>query len=131
MPLETDIKKILVAEDHAALATVVKFNLEHAGFDVTIARNGREAWEKLQHEHFDLLVTDQQMPEMSGCQLCQKMRDDGRFTEIPIIMLTAKGLELEFSELHEQFGVKQMLAKPFSPRELVFTVRNCLLVEAC
>ncbi len=65
-------KRILVADDNAALALVVRFHLEQAGFQVTVARNGKEAWKLLQSQAFDLLVTDQQMPELSGCELCAR-----------------------------------------------------------
>ncbi len=65
---------ILVAEDTAVLALVIKRTLELAGFTVTVTRNGREAWEKAQAVPFDLIVTDQQMPEMSGSELCEQLR---------------------------------------------------------
>lgn len=119
-------KRILVAEDNAALAHVVRFHLERAQYHVTMARNGREAWDLLQTQTFDLLVTDQQMPEMSGCELCKSMRQDPRFADMPVVMLTAKGLEIELGWLREELGVREVLPKPFSVSELVETIGNCL-----
>jgi CheY-like chemotaxis protein len=119
-------KRILVAEDNVALAHVVRFHLERAGFCVTIARNGREAWDFLQIGSFDLLVTDQQMPEVSGCDLCKSMRQDHRFSGMPIVMLTAKGLEIEQQWLREELGVRQVLPKPFSVIQLTETIVDCL-----
>lgn len=119
-------KHILVAEDNAALASVVRFNLEHAGFRVTVANDGLQAWEKLQHETFDLLVTDQQMPEMTGCELCESIRAVPDFAEMPIIMLTAKGMELELPRLREQLKITATFLKPFSPKEIVKAVEDCL-----
>jgi CheY-like chemotaxis protein len=119
-------KHILVAEDNAALASVVRFNLERAGFQVTVADNGLQAWEKLQHEPFDLLVTDQQMPEMTGCELCETLRSVPSFTEMPIIMLTAKGMELELPRLRDELKITATFLKPFSPKEIVKAVEDCL-----
>lgn len=119
-------KRILVAEDNAALASVVRFNLERAGFQVVVANDGLQAWEKLQHEPIDLLVTDQQMPEMTGSQLCQTLRSVPDFAELPVIMLTAKGMELELPRLRDELKITATFLKPFSPKEIVKAVEDCL-----
>lgn len=119
-------RNILVAEDNAALASVVRFNLQRAGFQVTVARNGRIAWEALQMETFDLIVTDQQMPEMSGCELCQRLRTLDEYRETPVIMLTAKGMELELPRLKIELGIAATFLKPFSPKEIVRAVEEQL-----
>jgi len=124
--MQIEGKRILVAEDNPALAHVVRFHLERAGFCVTVACNGREAWDFLQTGSFDLLVTDQQMPEMSGCDLCEAMRQDRRFSGLPIVMLTAKGLEIELQWLREELGVQQVLPKPFSVTQLTETIGDLL-----
>jgi len=118
--------RVLVAEDNLALAGVVRFNLEHAGFQVTVARDGQEAWDAMQDVSFDVLVTDQQMPRLTGEQLCTRIRADARFDRLPMIMVTAKGFELELQDLRDRLGVKEVIAKPFSPRDLVRTVQDCL-----
>ena len=119
-------KHILVAEDNAALASVVRFNLERADFRVTIACNGRVAWEAVQEEVFDLIITDQQMPEMTGCEFCAKLRSIDEFRDIPVIMLTAKGMELELPRLKAELGIAATFLKPFSPREIVKAVEDHL-----
>ena len=119
-------KNILIAEDNAALASVVRFNLQRAGFQVTVACNGRIAWEALQAESFDLIVTDQQMPEMSGCELCQRLRTLDKYRATPVIMLTAKGLELELPRLKSELGIAATFLKPFSPKEIVKAVESHL-----
>jgi CheY-like chemotaxis protein len=119
-------KKVLVAEDNAALATVVRFHLERAGFSVTVARNGQDAWEQLQEQTFDILVTDQQMPFLSGSDLCARLRDIPQLAPLPVVMLTAKGLEMELGFVRDQLGVKEVLPKPFSVRQLVSAVENSL-----
>jgi two-component system, chemotaxis family, chemotaxis protein CheY len=117
---------ILVAEDNAALATVVRFNLERAGFKVTVAPNGRRAWEAAQAGHFDLVVTDFQMPEMTGQDLATCLRGCDQYRETPIIMLTAKGLEFELTDIREELGITATFSKPFSPKEVVKAVEDHL-----
>jgi CheY-like chemotaxis protein len=128
--MATDKKRILVAEDNAALASVVRFNLERSGFAVTIANNGRIAWEHAQKQSFDMVVTDQQMPEMSGCELCQLLRASAAYAATPIIMLTAKGMELELPKLRDELGISATFLKPFSPKEIVKAVEDCLAAVA-
>ncbi len=119
-------KHILVAEDNAALASVVRFNLERVGFRVTVVHDGRQAWESLQHDSFDLLLTDQQMPELTGCELCQALRSVPDLAEMPVIMLTAKGMELELPRLCDELKITATFLKPFSPKEVVKAVEDCL-----
>jgi CheY-like chemotaxis protein len=119
-------KRVLVAEDNPALSLVVRFHLEQAGNQVTVARTGGEAWDLLQREPFDMLVTDQQMPEMLGSEICLEMRKSPTLARIPVIMLTAKGLELEAARLREEYGVREILPKPFSVRQLVELVESHL-----
>jgi DNA-binding response OmpR family regulator len=117
---------VLLAEDNPAFAQVVKFNLERAGYGVIVAFSGREAWQAMQVESFDVLVTDQQMPEMTGCELCARMRTLAGHTQTPVILLTAKCLELDADRLKGEWGVAQVLGKPFGPRHLVETVGRVL-----
>ncbi|MBC8356464.1 MAG: response regulator [Planctomycetes bacterium] len=119
-------RRILVAEDNAALASVVRFNLERAGFQVTVAYNGRLAWEAVQEDDFDLIVTDQQMPEMTGCEFCEKLRTLDAYRDKPVIMLTAKGMELELPRLKAELGIAATFLKPFSPKEIVTAVEDHL-----
>ncbi len=119
-------KKILVAEDNLALADVMRFNIERAGFEVTVAHNGREAYELTQNVQFDLVLTDHQMPELTGVELCQRLREDERYARTPVIMVTAKGLELDLARLQDELGVTAALAKPFSPIEMIHQIEDCL-----
>lgn len=119
-------KHILVVEDNAALASVVRFNLQRAGFQVTVASNGRVAMEAVEEQAFDLIVTDQQMPEMTGCEFCAKLRTLDEYRDTPVILLTAKGLELELPRLRDELGIAATFLKPFSPREIVKAVQHHL-----
>jgi CheY-like chemotaxis protein len=111
--------RILVVEDNPAQAGAIRFCLERCGLPCTVIANGYEAWKLLQVEDFALLLTDHQMPGLSGCQLVERIRQDLRLASLPIIMLTAKRLELDVSRLKEEFRVNAVMMKPFSPRELI------------
>ncbi len=121
---------ILVVEDNPALGVVVRFNLERAGFHVTLAENGCDGWDLAQAREFKLVITDQQMPGMTGVELCERLRGHPRYSQTPIIMLTAKGLELNRSDLEKQLGIAAVMPKPFSPRELIRKVMECLQESA-
>jgi len=118
-------KTILVADDESHILHVVSLKLRNAGFRVLTARDGQEALEMAQHEHPDLLITDYHMPQLSGLELCQRLKQDARTSEIPAIMLTARGYHLEPHDT-EQSGILRMLSKPFSPRHLLSTVTEVL-----
>ena len=118
--------RILLVEDNLALGNVVKFNLQRAGFDVHFARNGRLGWEAFQQSSFDMVITDQQMPEMNGVELCRKIRDELGDRSTPIFLLTAKGLELDRKQLREELAVAQTLSKPFSPKSLIKSIEEQL-----
>ena len=111
-------KTVLVAEDNAALRRVIAFALKGCGFEATTAADGAEAWEIAKDQSFDLIVSDQQMPNMTGLELIEKLRSSATNAKTPVILLTAKGLELEAQTLRERYGVSAMLHKPFSPSQL-------------
>ena len=119
---------VLVVEDNSALANVLKFNLERSGFQVTTARNGREAWDILQNVPADLIVADHQMPEMSGIELCRQMRSDQRWRSTPFMLVTAKRMELDIDAIHEELNITRTFSKPFSPAAVLNAVRDELSV---
>jgi len=118
-------KTILVADDESHILHVVSLKLRNAGFRVLTARDGQEALEMAQQNHPDLLITDYHMPQLSGLELCQRLKQDIKTNDIPAIMLTARGYHLEPSDT-EQSGILRMLSKPFSPRHLLTTVNEVL-----
>jgi CheY-like chemotaxis protein len=118
-------KTILVADDESHILHVVSLKLRNAGFNVVTARDGQEALELAQQQKPDLLITDYHMPQLSGLELCQKLKQDPATSMIPAIMLTARGYHLEPADT-EKSGVLRMLSKPFSPRHLLTTVNEVL-----
>lgn len=121
--------RILVVEDNLAMLGVIRFKLDRAGFRVAGADCGQTAWELLSRNDFDLVVADFQMPGMTGGELCRRMRKDARLAEIPLILLTAKGFELDVEHYRNVESVTAVIFKPFSPRKLVRTVQECLGVR--
>ena len=116
--------KILVVDDEAPIANVVAMKLRNAGLEVIVAMDGLEAYELAIAEHPDLMITDLQMPGMSGLELCARLvaeLDGG----IPTILLTAKGFELTAESVRE-LPVRRIMTKPFSPRELLAQVQELL-----
>jgi two-component system, chemotaxis family, chemotaxis protein CheY len=121
--------KILMCEDNTALSGVICFNLVRAGFDVTSVPNGRLALDALQKDSFDLVLSDQQMPMMTGIQLCESMRQMLVHRRTPFILLTAKCMEIDFAKLQQTLGVSVALPKPFSPSELIACIEEALAAE--
>ncbi len=118
-------KKILVADDESHILHVVSLKLRNAGYGVITAQDGREAFELAQNDKPDLLITDLNMPQMSGIELLTAMRSHPATMHIPAIMLTARGYDLVEGEM-ERCGILRMLSKPFSPRELLAAVNDIL-----
>jgi two-component system phosphate regulon response regulator PhoB len=120
-------KTILVADDESHILNVVSLKLTNAGFIVFTAADGQEALELATAQRPDLLITDYHMPQLSGLELCQRLRQNPSTMGIPTIMLTARGYNLELTDT-EQNGINRMLSKPFSPRQLLATVNEMLAV---
>jgi CheY-like chemotaxis protein len=122
-------KKILVADDESHILHVVSLKLRNAGFEVLTASDGQEALELAQAQRPDLLITDYHMPQLSGLELCQKLKHDPATARIPTIMLTARGYQLDPKDTKES-GIARMVSKPFSPRQLLTAVNEVLLEAA-
>jgi two-component system, OmpR family, alkaline phosphatase synthesis response regulator PhoP len=120
---------ILLCDDEVHIIRAAEFKLVAAGHRVRRARNGREAWQRIEEQLPDLLVTDLQMPEMNGCELIQCVRKNAATTELPIILLTAKALEIAEGEA-VRFGLIRILTKPFSPKALLQLIEATLSAPA-
>ena len=119
-------KRVLLCDDEIHILRAVEFKVSRAGYSVRCADDGQEAWELIQEECPDMLVTDCQMPRMDGFQLVEKIRDNEKTAHLPVVMLTAKGFEFTPSDVAEKWGVIAILSKPFSPRELLRCIDQVL-----
>jgi DNA-binding response OmpR family regulator len=114
--------RILVVDDEPKIVRLVRDYLEHAGFTVIVARDGREALMRVRSERPDLVVLDLGLPGLDGLDVTRALRRD---TALPLIMLTARDSETD-RVLGLELGADDYLTKPFSPRELVARVRAVL-----
>lgn len=128
-PMAGEKGKILLVEDNVALSGVICFNLTRAGYQVTAVSNGRDAIEALGRERYDLVLSDQQMPKMTGIQLCEHIREMPDHVHTPFILLTAKCMEIDFAKLRQRLGMSAALPKPFSPSELLNCIEESLTTK--
>lgn len=119
-------KCVLLCDDEIHILRAAEFKLKRAGYDVRISADGQEAWEYIQGYKPDLLITDCQMPRLDGFGLVRRVREHPETKDLPVLMLTAKGFEVSPEELAQNWEVLAVIAKPFSPRELLQTVDNIL-----
>jgi two-component system, OmpR family, alkaline phosphatase synthesis response regulator PhoP len=119
-------KRILLCDDEIHILRAAEFKLKKAGYDVHIASDGQEAWEAIQNQKPDMLITDCQMPRLDGLGLVARVRENPETADLPIFMLTAKGFELSHDNLAKKWNVMAVIAKPFSPRELLQRVDTVL-----
>ncbi|MFZ5906478.1 MAG: response regulator [Nitrospirota bacterium] len=118
-------KRILIIEDEADLVELIAYNLKKEGFAVESSSDGDDALKKIRKEPYDLLILDLMLPGIQGMELCRIVRSDPKTARTPIIMLTAKGEEID-RILGLEMGADDYMAKPFSPRELVARVKAVL-----
>ncbi|MBW2146793.1 MAG: response regulator [Deltaproteobacteria bacterium] len=111
-------KKILVVDDDDLVLIALTELLKPKDYEVTTALNGPEALGLLSRERFDLIILDIIMPEMSGLEVCRKVRDMEDYRDVPIIMLTAKSAD-EDREQGMEAGANLFLSKPISPQRLI------------
>ena len=124
------VNRILIAADNTALSGVLRFNLARAGFDVEIVGDGEHALSTCHSAEsaFDLIVSDHHMPRRNGIDFCRELRaTDTRYATIPVILLTAKQLELDVDQLTRDGEFAAVFAKPFSPFQIVENVKTLLL----
>jgi len=117
--------KVLVVDDEMHIIELLQFNLTKRGFDVFTATNGEEAIQLAINEKPDLIVLDVMLPGMDGIDVCRKLRQNVSTSDIPVIMLTARGEESD-KILGLEMGADDYLTKPFSPRELVARIKAVL-----
>jgi len=118
-------KRILVVDDEDHIRAVVSLKLRNAGYEVLTAVDGEEAAELARSERPDLIITDSQMPLLTGVEMLRQLRSDERTRSIPAILLTARGFDIEPQEMIDA-GIAAVMAKPFSPRELLERVHGLL-----
>ncbi len=119
---------VLVVEDEEHIRQILEYNLKLDDFDVRVAENGVTALEKVRQNKPDLILLDWMMPEMDGLQILSELKNDSTTEDIPVFMLTAKGMMSDVGRaLYE--GANDYITKPFDPMELGKVIRGKL--EKC
>jgi two-component system phosphate regulon response regulator PhoB len=116
---------VLVVDDERDIVELVRYNLAQAGFRVISASDGRQALDMARRDRPDLILLDLMLPVLPGAEVARHLRQDERTREIPIIMLTARGSEVD-RIVGFELGAHDYVVKPFSPRELVLRVQAVL-----
>ena len=116
---------ILVMEDEDALATLLQYNLEKEGYDVTVAADGEEGMLQIDERLPDLVLLDWMLPKLSGIEVCRRIRGRPETRNLPIIMLTARGEETDRVRGLDT-GADDYMTKPFSMTELTARIRAVL-----
>jgi phosphate regulon transcriptional regulator PhoB len=117
--------RVLVVEDEADIRDLLAFHLERDGYQVTRATTGPEALRQLRAAPPDLVILDLMLPELDGLEVCRRLRADPATATLPVIMLTAKGDEVD-RVVGLELGADDYVVKPFSPKEMLARVRAVL-----
>ena len=110
--------KILVVDDEIYIVHILDFSLGMEGYEVLTALDGEQALEKAHAEHPDLIVLDIMMPKLDGYETCKLLKADPATKDIPVILLSAKGRNVD-QKVGFEVGANDYITKPFSPRKLV------------
>ncbi len=118
-------QKILVVDDEPVLLDTLVYNLQQEGYQVITAADGGSALEATRSERPDLIILDVMLPEMDGLEVCRQLRSEKSSATIPILMLTARGEEID-KVIGLEIGADDYVTKPFGRRELLSRVRALL-----
>lgn len=119
------MRSILAVDDSASMRKMVSFTLTGAGFHVVEAVDGQDAWDKAQHHGIDLVLTDQNMPNLDGLGLTRKLREHPKFKNTPILVLTTESSDA-MKQAGRAAGATGWLVKPFDPGRLIEVINKVI-----
>jgi DNA-binding response OmpR family regulator len=118
-----DTPRILLVDDEENLVRLIEARLRHAGYDVLIARDGAAGLEMARTQQPAVIILDLMLPKLNGYEVCTMLKQDTRYQNIPIMLLTAKGMERD-KQLGLECGADAYVQKPFKPQEFLEQVRR-------
>ena len=118
--------RILIIEDHADLLEVLAYTLRAAGYDLLTAKTGKEGLEMAQREQPDLILTDLMLPLLNGYEICSMLKQDVRYKQIPIMMLSASKVQGKDEQLAKDCGADLFLLKSIPSKELLAKIQELL-----
>ena len=116
---------LFIAEDETSIVSLLKYNLEKEGHKISSSENGEEALKLIKEKIPDLILMDWMLPDLSGVEICKQLKKNKKFSDIPIIMLTAKGEEEDKLKAFDT-GADDYVTKPFSQKELNARIKSLL-----
>jgi DNA-binding response OmpR family regulator len=122
-------QKILIVDDEPNIVLSLEFLMEQSGYEVAIARDGEQALQQMETFQPDLILLDVMMPVRNGYEVCQKIREISAWNRVKIVMLSAKGRDLEVSK-GLALGADAYVTKPFSTKDLLIQVQELLAGRA-
>ncbi len=121
-------KKIILIEDNSSIVEILELLLKESGFDIIIATSGEEGLKKVKQESPDLIILDLMLPGLPGEEVCRQIRKDEKLGSIPIIMLTAKSLDVD-EVVGMVIGANYYMTKPFDVDELLEKIGKLIGIE--
>lgn len=118
-------KRLLIVDDEADLAEMIKFRMENNGYEVLLAHDGQAAFEMARKENPDLIILDLMLPRMDGYKVCGLLKKDSRYSHIPIIIFSAKGQDDDM-KLGQELGADAYITKPFEPQVLLGKINELI-----
>lgn len=118
--------KVLVVDDEINITQILEFSIGSEGYEVLTAANGEEAIEKARREQPDLIILDIMMPKIDGYEACRILKSNPLTKNIPVVLLTAKGRDID-KRLGYEVGAVDYIVKPFSPNKLVDRIHELLV----
>ncbi|PAU53203.1 MULTISPECIES: response regulator transcription factor [Pseudomonas] len=118
-------KRVLIADDEPNIVISLEFLLQQEGYQVEVAHDGQEALDAIERQPPDLVLLDIMLPRLSGFDVCQRIRANPDWSKVRVVMLTAKGREVEVSK-GLALGADDYITKPFATKELLARVRDQL-----
>ena len=119
------MRTILAVDDSVSMRQMVSFTLRGAGYDVVVAVDGQDAWDKSSGRSFDLVLTDQNMPRLDGIGLTRKLRELPQYRATPILILTTESGD-EMKRAGREEGATGWMVKPFDPAKLIEVIRKVM-----
>jgi len=117
--------KILIVDDEPNIVISLEFLMQQSGYEVATARDGADAMQKIATFQPDLVLLDIMLPQLNGFEICQRIRENSQWNGIKVIMLSAKGREIEVSK-GIALGADAYVTKPFSTKDLIAQVQRLL-----
>ena len=119
------MRSILAVDDSASMRKMVAFTLAGAGYQVVEAVDGQDAFQKAQANNFDLVLTDQNMPNLDGLGLTRKLRESEKYQSVPILILTTESSDA-MKQAGRAAGATGWLVKPFDPNRLIEVIQKVI-----